>query len=195
MKGADMMLKRFLMVLTSFLILTGSLYGQSTPVKQDKPEYKHALDFCPLSPVIGIYALHYSYRFTPKSEFIISPSYMNIEYEGVGHTDAPGFIIGYRRYLWKNLHVDYQLMPMWDRYYSVEEDKTYPLGFDLWNEFRLGYSFDFKIKNVPLFLNVQWPFGFALYSDPAGKPESFKDRAAENPFFYFPPLFFVGIRF
>jgi hypothetical protein len=58
---------------------------------------------------------------------------------------------------------------------------------------RFGYSFDFTIGKVPLFVNVQWPFGFALYSE--GKPESFKNRARENPLFYFPPLFFTGVRF
>ncbi|RKY51085.1 MAG: hypothetical protein DRP86_02460 [Candidatus Neomarinimicrobiota bacterium] len=189
-------MKSMILVLV-FLMITAvsSGYGQTVSESDDVIEYKHAVDFCPLSPVMGIYAIHYTYRFSRESEFIIAPSYMNIEYEDVGHTDAPGFIVGYRRYLWKNLHIDYQLMPMWDRYYSEEESKTYPVGFDLWNEFRLGYSFDFKVKKISLFLNVQWPFGFALYSDPDGKPESFKERAEENPFFYFPPLFFIGFRF
>ena len=74
------------------------------------------------------------------------------------------------------------------------ENKTYPTSFDLWNEFRLGYVFDFKIKNLSLFLNLQIPLGFALYSDPKGKSEAFKQNAKENPLFYI-PLFFIGIRF
>ena len=157
--------------------------------------YRHAVDFCPLSPVLGIYAIHYTRKISPRSEIIAGPSYMNIKYEDIGHTNAPGFIVGYRRYFWKNLHMDYQLMPMWDRYYEMNEDKTYPVGFDLWNEFRLGYSFDFSISNLPLFLNVQWPLGFILYSDSGAKPESFKQHAREHPLFYFPPFFFVGVRF
>lgn len=157
--------------------------------------YKNAIDFCPLSPMIKIWAVHYTYRITPKSEIIAGPLYMNIPYENIGHTDAPGFIIGYRQYLWKNLHIDYQLMPAWDRYYEQNEKKRYPVGFDLWNEFRLGYSWDFNVARLPCFINVQWPFGFALYSDGNGKPQSFKDKAKENPFFYFPPLFFIGVRF
>jgi hypothetical protein len=90
--------------------------------------------------------------------------------------------------------VEYELMPMWDRFYDKNENKTYPTSFDLWNEFRIGYVFDFKIRNIPLFLNLQLPLGFALYSDPKGKSEAFKQNAKENPLFYI-PLFFTGIRF
>jgi hypothetical protein len=156
------------------------------------PQYRHSLDFCPLSPAINIYALHYCYQMTGHDELIVSPLYKKIPYKNIGHTDAWGFIAGYRRYFWRNLHADYQLMPAWDNFYEENEEKRYK-GFDLWNEFRFGYSFDFTIGKVPLFVNVQWPFGFALYSE--GKPESFKNLARENPLFYFPPLFFTGVRF
>ena len=176
------------------MIIYTEVIAQDREHPKDTIRFKHSLDFFPLSPIIGIYALHYGYRFTTKDGFIISPSYMRIQYPSIGHTNAPGFIIGYRRYLWKNLHVDYQLMPMWDRFYDKNENKTYPTSFDLWNEFRLGYAFDFKIKNIPLFLNLQIPLGFALYSDPKGKSEAFKQNAKENPIFYI-PLFFVGTRF
>lgn len=183
-----------ILCLVFVLLISTKLMAQATKQPKDTIRYKHSLDFFPLSPAIGIYALHYGYRFTTKDEFIISPSYMRIRYPNIGHTNAPGFILGYRRYLWKNLHVEYQLMPMWDRFYAMNEDKTYPTSFDLWNEFRLGYVFDFKIKNIPLFLNLQIPLGFALYSDPQGKSDAFKKHAQENPLFYI-PLFFIGTRF
>lgn len=170
-----------------------NLFAQSSEHQTDTVRFKHSLDFCPLSPFIGIYALHYGHRFTANDELIVSPSYMRIQYPSIGHTNAPGFIIGYRRYLWKNLHIDYQLMPMWDRFYDKNEDKTYPISFDLWNEFRLGYAFDFSISNIPLFINVQVPLGFALYSNPKGKSEAFKKHVKENPLFYI-PLFFIGTR-
>jgi hypothetical protein len=180
--------------LAFILLISTGFTVQATVRPNDTVNYKHSLDFFPLSPVIGIYALHYGYRFTAKDQVIVSPSYMRIQYPTIGHTNAPGFIIGYRRYLWKNLHVEYELMPMWDRFYDKNENKTYPTSFDLWNEFRIGYVFDFKIRNIPLFLNLQLPLGFALYSDPNGKSEAFKQNAKENPLFYI-PLFFTGIRF
>jgi hypothetical protein len=160
-----------------------------------RPGYKHSVDFCPVSPLFKIYAIHYCYRISPSSEIILAPYYANIHYKDIGNTDAPGFIVGYRRYIWSKLHVDYQLIPQWDHFYEKNENKTYPLGFDLWNEFRLGYVWDFKVGSLPAFINVQWPFGFSLYSDDTAKPESFKKHAKENPFFYKPPMFFLGIRF
>ena len=169
-------------------------FADSDDGYQASGSFKHSIDFTPLSPVMGIYAIHYNYFVNGKSQFIVGPLYMRIEYEDIGHTNAPGFIMGYRQYFWKTLHLDYQLMPAWDHFYEENENKTY-YGFDLWNEFRLGYIFDFHIGKAPLFINVQWPFGFILYSDPDGKPESFKKMAEENPYFYFPPMFFIGIRF
>ena len=32
----------------------------------------------------------------------------------------------------------------------------------------------FTLSNCPLYLNVQWPFGFGLYG--SNKPQSFKDE-------------------
>ena len=191
------------MIKTMFrvIVLLTTMFGASISYSQNGIDstivktYRHSIDLCPISPFIGIYAIHFCYKVSPKNELIVAPSYMNINYENIGHTNAPGIIVGYRRYLWRNLHIEYQLMPMWDKFYEENEDKTYPVGFDLWNEFRLGYAFDFKIRKVPFFLNVQWPFGFALYSDTNGKPESFKKFAEANPFYYYPPLFFLGIRF
>jgi len=188
-------------LIISIALLFGIIIG-SNPLNANTEKdstqvenYINSIDFCPLSPVMGIYAIHYTRKISPKSEIIAGPSYVRIQHENIGHTNAPGFIVGYRRYFWRNLHVDYQLMPMWDRYYEMNEDKTYPVGFDLWNEFRLGYSFDFRVSEVPFFLNVQWPLGFIIYSDDSAKPESFKNHAKENPLFYFPPFFFFGVRF
>jgi len=156
--------------------------------------YKNSIDVSPMSPFMKIYAIHYCHRIGEKGEGIIGPVYMNIAYKDIGHTDAKGFIAGYRRYLFKTFHVDYQLMPLWDHFYEENEQQRYS-GFDLWNEFRFGYMHNFHIGKLPAFLNVQWPFGFALYSEPAGKPDSFKDYAKRNQFFYFPPMVFMGVRF
>jgi hypothetical protein len=156
---------------------------------------KNGIDFCPMSPLFKIYAIDYTHRITPHSEIIVGPYYANIHYEDIGNTNAPGFILGYRQFFWKSLHMDYQLVPQWDHFYEKNENKTYPLGFDLWNEFRLGYIWDFRIGGVPAYLNVQWPFGFALYSDGSAKPESFKQHVKHNRFFFFPPMFFLGVRF
>jgi hypothetical protein len=190
------MLRYYRIVLTiiylTIYLFSHHLMGEGKDNNEIHHIYKHSIDLTPLSPLMGIYAIHYNYRITPNSEIIVSPLYMNIKYEDIGHTNAPGFIIGYRYYVWGNIHIDYQLMPGWDRFYEKNEDKYYK-GFDLWNEFRLGYTWDFRIGNIPSFINFQWPFGFALYSE--NKPESFKEHIEDNKYFYFPPMFFIGIRF
>lgn len=184
----------FPLLFVLFGVIGANLFAQSADTPTHK-EYKNSIDTCPMSPMFKIYAIHYCRKITDHSELIAGPYYANIHYKDIGNTNAPGFIVGYRHYFWKALHLDYQLMPQWDHFYEKNENKTYPLGFDLWNEFRLGYVWDFKVASVPAFINVQWPFGFILITDDSAKPQSFKDHAKDNPFFYFPPMFFLGVRF
>jgi hypothetical protein len=182
------------LMLVVCLLSPSFLFGRQADTAPGE-HLKNAIDLCPLSPMFRIYAIQYSYRFAPNSEVIVGPYYANIHYEDIGNTNAPGFIIGYRHYIWRSLHVEYQVIPQWDHFYEKNEDKTYPLGFDLWNELRLGYGWDFEVGNLPMYINLQWPFGFALYSDKSAKPESFKEHVRKDPFFYYPPMIFLGIRF
>ncbi len=160
--------------------------------KRDLP-HRHAIDICPIAPLFNIYAVHYRYSLTEKDELIAGLSFMNIQFEGVGESNSPALILGYRRYVWKGLHLEYEIWPAWDDFWEKNE-RTYYSGFDLWNEFRLGYKFDFNAGKVPMFLSIQWPFGFGLYA--SNKPDSYTQFAEENgKIFYFPPLFFIGFKF
>ena len=191
MKRLVLCLSASMVLVLSYVPGANAQFDTLTPIRQ---HYSHSLDFSPLSPLFGIYALQYTYKLTESSSIIAGPLYMRIVYKNVGNTDAPGFLLGYRHYLWKQLHVEYQLMAGWDRFYEQNEKKRYQ-GFDLWNELRVGYVWDFELGAIPAFVTVQWPFGFALYSDSKGKPESFKQLVKDDPFFYFPPFFFLGVRF
>lgn len=175
-----------LVVVLSFIINL-FLYGEIQASAQN------AIEISPLSPVMNIYAFHYNHLLTDKDEMMIGPTYMRIKYD-FGHTDAGGLILGYRKYFYKKAHIEYQIWPIYDNFYESVEDKRYK-SFDIWNEFRIGYLFDFKVLNKDLYVNVQWPFGFGLYA--SNKPESFKkmEKEGDNRFFYFPPLIFTGIRF
>lgn len=179
----------FWVVLLGLSILSAQAqkYGENTKI-----QHRHSIDIFPFAPLIDIYGIHYIYQLTPKDELIIGFSYMNIKFDGIGETNSPALILGYRRYLWKNLHVEYEIWPSYDDFYEYNEKKYYS-GFDIWNEFRIGYIFDFKVSNLPFFVNVQWPFGFGLYG--SNKPDSFWEFEKENKFFYFPPLIFVGLKF
>ena len=182
---------RMIFLIFAFLFCIQDLYGQESDNTGNNKIYKHAKDFSPLSPLFRIYALQYNYRITPKNELILGAAYTNIQYD-FGNTNAVTFILGYRRYIFNKVHLEYQLWFDYDRFYEKNELKYYN-GFDLWNEFRLGYHYDFKISQIPCFINFQWPFGFGLYAE--NKPESFKKHERKNRFFYFPPMFFIGVRF
>lgn len=165
-------------------------FGQATDSTLEKT-HKHSIDFSPISPLIKIYGVHYNYHFTQKDELILGLAYMNIYYD-FGNTNSPALVFGYRRYLWKNLHIEYQVWPCYDNFYEKIENRYYE-SFDVWNEFRFGYQFNFKIKSLPVYTSLQWPFGFGLYA--SNKPKSFTDFEKDHRFFYQFPLWFVGVKF
>ena len=157
-----------------------------------KAEYYHSIDFSPLSPFFKIYAIQYCYEFSAKNELMLGVAYTNIRNDDVGINHDPTIIIGYRRYLWKNLHIEYQLWPGYNHYYSIKEDKYYD-GIDIWNEFRIGYGMNFHISTLPVFINYQILAGFAIY--PGNKPQVFTDWAKGQPFVFVSPMIFFGVRF
>lgn len=172
------------------VLLALALAPTPAHAEEAAPERRHSIDISPLSPFIRIYAVQYSYEFSPANELILGPAYMNIRY-AFGETNAPALILGYRRYLWRNLHVEYQVWPIVDWFWEANEKKTY-FSYDLWNEARVGYRFDFELAGLDAFVNLQWALGFGLYA--GNKPESFLALRRESPIFT-APLIFCGLRF
>ena len=185
---------RFLLLLTVFLIPVFLAAGANPEAK-----LRHAIETSPLSPLLqmadaGIWGVKYEYAITDKDELKLGLAYMNIHFEE-GNTNSPALILGYRRFIASRFYVEYELWPGYDRFYEKNEDKIYA-GFDLWNEFRVGYQWDFRIKALPVFINAAWPFGFGLYS--SNKPDSFYDRMNQDfgsKYFFQFPLLFIGYRF
>ena len=177
-----------MMVLFILFGVYASLYTQEN---LQKPA--NAIEISPLSPLMNIYAVHLSHMTDSKNEFITGPVYMKIKYD-CGYTDAGGIILGYRRYFSENIHAEYQIWPIYDNFYESNEQKRYK-SFDVWNEFRVGYLYDFQLLNQNAYVNIQWPFGFALYA--GNKPDSFIEmsKKGDNRFFYYPPLIFIGVRY
>lgn len=183
----------------AFVILLFVAVGLSLNAQHNDSYYRHSIETSPLSPLLqmidkGIWGLKYEYALTEKDELKFGLAYMNIYFDE-GNTNSPGLILGYRRYLWKKLYAEYELWPAYDWFYEKNQDKVYK-SFDLWNEFRLGYQFNFEVGEFPMFVNVAWPFGFGLYS--TNKPQSFYDRANQSfgqKYFFQFPLVFVGFKF
>lgn len=180
-------------MLAAVIILLSVSHIEASTVPSPDPAHtlRNSVEFSPLSPLFRIYGAMWNHEIAPRQELILGAAYTNIHYD-FGYTDAWGAIVGYRYFVWKNLHVEDTVWPTWDRFYESSEDKVYP-SFDLWNEFRVGYLVDFHVAGHPCYVNLQWPFGFGLYA--GNKPQSFKDHEKENRFFYFPPMLFFGVRF
>jgi hypothetical protein len=178
-------------ILVSFLLSMPAI-AQVTDTSAPPPNYKHAIDFSPVSPAFRIYAIQYTYEFSDKNEVMFGLAYVNVTNKDIGINHDPTIVIGYRRYLWKKLHLEYQLWPGYNHYFSIPEN-VYFDGFDLWNEFRLGYRMDFHISTLPVYINYQVLAGFGLYG--GNKPQSFKDWVKRQPFLFVAPVFFMGVRF
>lgn len=188
-----------LLLFTLLLTAASAVWAQTAGEKNDEPIfYRHTLETSPVSPVLqlvnaGIWGVKYDYALTRRDELKVGISWMNI-YFPEGNTDSWSLILGYRRYLWRNLYLEYELWPGYDNFYEKNEEKYYP-GWDLWNEFRIGYQFRFHIGSLPCFVSAAWPFGFGLYS--TNKPDSFYERmnqSFDSKFFYHFPLIFVGAK-
>jgi hypothetical protein len=173
------------------LLLGWPAFAQDELEDVREPLERHAVEFSPVSPFIRIYAAQYAHRLGEKNELILGFAYNNVKYDH-GQSHAPSGIVGYRRYLWKKAHIEYQLWPSYNWYYETDEQKYYK-GAELWNEFRPGYTFDFRVGATPMFVNVQYLIGFALYGEES-KPQSFKDQAEEEGIFT-APMIFMGWRF
>lgn len=168
----------------------------------------HSVEFSPLSPMFNIYAVQYSYHFDDTQEAMIGISYADIPQKpaeerqpkwmdilitpntiskeiGVNHSWT--LYVGYKYYVADRFHIEYQLWPGYNSFYSTTEKKYYD-GFDLWNEVRLGYTFDFT--ESPFYINLQYLIGFGLVE--GNKPADF--GAGGEPVFR-APVFFVGYRF
>ena len=185
-------INRYVLCVIITLLLSGNANSQESD--NAKSFYRHSVEFSPLSPLLNIYGLQYTYSFNQENSLLFGLTYMAIPVDNIGKTSAYGAIIGYVRHFGKGWHAEYSLYPMYDNYLEKVENKYYN-SFDLWNEFRFGYQYDFTISDVAAFVKLQVPFGFALYA--SNKPKSFLDResSGDNRFFYKAMLIFVGIHF
>ena len=183
-------MKIFILLLVYFITMSGVLLSQDS--NQNSFLKRSSIETSPMTPLGDVYSLQYNYKIRPTSELILGLAYVNIAYDEVGNNSAPSMIVGYRKFLWRTLHIQYELWPGIDRFYESNEDENYT-GFQVWNEFRIGYQFDFKIKSQSLYTSLQWPLGFYLHK--GNKPESFVEYEKENRFFYDVPLLYVGMRF
>jgi hypothetical protein len=172
------------------LLASTPAWAQATDVPLEPA--RNAVEFSPISPFIRIYAVQFARQLSDKDELLVGAAYANIKYDH-GRSHAPTGILGYRRYFWRKAHVEYQLWASYNWYLETDENKYYN-GAELWNEFRPGYTFDFRVGQTPVFLNVQYLIGFGLYGDDS-KPPSWNAQRDEDGELFMMPVVFLGWRF
>jgi hypothetical protein len=198
----------FLLVVFSFS--SSTLLSQQVEAIDTITSYHHALELSPISPAMHIYAIQYAYRPNMSDELMLGFSYADIPQKAattkdpewmkiivtpntrtkdVGINHSWTIYLGYKRYIWKNWHLEYQLWPGYNSFYSITDNKYYN-GFDLWNEFRIGHTFDFDIAAIPFYINLQYLVGFGLVK--GNKPADF---GKEGDQVFRAPVFFLGWRF
>ncbi len=182
---------RFIASMLLIFLALSSASAQVSELEEAPPvSLNHTIETSPLMPFFNIWGVQYGYQFSPQKHLMLGLAYQNIKYKE-GRSHSPTIIMGYRHYFWEGLHLEYQLWPAYNAYYENNEQKYYK-GFELWNEFRAGYTFDFSIKKIPLTLSLQIIGGFGLYA--GNKPESFIKQVKDEPIFIY-PILFLGYRF
>jgi len=177
-------------------ISSNSTYHNKTNQQTDKVvnnnERRNSLE---IGPDYDIYFIQFCRKFSSHDEIVLGVSYLNssignlLGYPGDEQLYALEF--GYRRYLWRNLHIEFQILPQYVTCNDTIVQKSYN-GFGLASEIRLGYLFNFNIFDVPFYINFQWFCGYYLCNP---KPQSFKEVDGGSCYISPVPMFLVGIRF
>ncbi len=161
--------------------------------------YRQNISAEPLLPFFSSAVLIYENQFHARQGLLFGFWYgkttetwpKRISYPGHSHNYSA--IIAYRRYIWRHLHLEYQIYPGYTSFFAAAEAKRYG-SFSLFNELRVGYKFEFAVQRVPLLLNFQLPIGFTLFE--SNEPESFRAVRKQDPIFYiFIPNIYLGYRF
>ncbi len=183
------LIKSILVIL--FIFCVASVFAQPN----DSLQINNLKRTIGIGPMGDIFIIQFGQKISIKDELIIGASYTNpviinvIQYPGTEQIFT--LELAYRRYLWKNLHLELQFDPQYFNCRDTVESKTYN-GFGLTPEIRFGYRFDFKIKRIPLSFNLQWFAGYHLINP---KPKSFQEVDGGSFYISPIPMFFFGYRF
>ena len=158
----------------------------------DDNEHRNSLE---IGPDYDIYFIQFCRKFSSRDEIVLGVSYLNSSIGNLlgypGNEKLYALEFGYRRYLWRNLHMEFQILPQYVTCKDTIVQKSYN-GFGLASEIRLGYLFNFNIFDIPFYINFQWFCGYYLCNP---KPQSFIE--VDGGAFYISPvpMFLLGTKF
>lgn len=176
------------LIFSLILINISYSFGQENEAQYNK----YGVEVFPQVIPFRIYSAQFVYGISKNDFLILGFTYLNNYYpkkkDAIGQFFAPTIPIGYRRYLWKNLNIEGQLWPAYNFFKDLTQDKFYN-GFDLAGSIRIGYRFDFKVKQFPFYTNIQVEYLFGIYK--GNKPDNFDDTDVGLPLF---PALSIGYK-
>lgn len=174
----------------------GSVYHDLSTQQADKAADDNANRYSlEIGPDYDIYFIQFCSKFSSRDEIVLGVSYLNSSIGNLlgypGDEQLYALELGYRRYLWRNLHVEFQILPQYATCNDTIAQKSYS-GLGLASEIRFGYLFNFNIFDVPFYINFQWFCGYYLCNP---KPQSFIEVDGGSFYISPVPMFLAGIRF
>ncbi len=136
-------------------------------------------------PVESIYMVQGSYSLWDMGDVLAGAAFQH--WNDKGQSNAYTLLLGYRQFIWKGFHTEFELWPAYNRFVSSVDGKTYK-GLELWMSFRIGYRLDIELSGREFFILAQPSIGFGAGSTNPW-PEN-KGHAA-----VFEPQVIVGMRF
>lgn len=152
---------------SAFFILGMLLSVHNFATAQDSgnsPEWSIATSLT--YPIARIYQVHISYNPGGNHEYFFGPAYQNFT-SGSITSNALTLIIGYRYYVWKNLHIEVEMWPAYNPMFSNITELHYR-GVEIWGEFKIGYKFSL-LRNM--FIQPSPGIGFGILR--TNKPPNF----------------------
>ena len=95
-------------------------------------------------PLVRIYMMKLSFEHSDRVELGMGMAFQNwrnTDQKPMGQSHAITLLLSYRYYFWRNIHLEIELWPAWNRFESDVDGKTYR-GLELWNEYKAGYRID-----------------------------------------------------
>ncbi len=166
------------------------------------PAHVNSIALRPIDLFFSIYVAQYERQLTTADEIIVgaydlrgTTALFGPPYPGTYELYSP--LIGYRRYLWRGLHVEGVLLPGYAVYHDTTESSTRH-SIELWSEVHAGYRFELALGAAALFVTPQILAGFCFYK--SNEPSSFRSVDRDHPAFRLPDLYVapnvnIGVRF
>jgi hypothetical protein len=154
----------WLVFVSLFLSLIPCYAEEIAKSANDSLDAKLGIETSLTFPIVNIYMAQLAYQFKGNNELLFGPclQYWTDQGEAKGSAHAYSLLFGYRKYIYKQIHLEAQLFPAYNVFNSTIDGNTYK-GFELWSEYRIGWKFQFKAGDYSIYLIPQPGFTLALY--------------------------------